>query len=539
MPILLLIVAILLVAAVVYLARSTVRVPPGHVGVVYRRYGVVHRDDRDREIRVHPSSPGYQADTLRPDRVYLRPAFLYRVENVPRTSVPPGTIGLVIAKDGAPPPLTRSLCAAVACAGFEDGAAFLAGGGEKGRQPGVLPGDASYAVNTRLFEVITVDTVGTGRDDLTADDLREVEIPEGSAGVVVVREGEAPEEEGSVGHRVPGHEDFQLPAVFLAGGGQRGAQEQTLSRGRYRINPWFAQIIKIPTRVIVLEWSKWTKPTTNFDSALGQIRINVEGYWIRIDMTQTIRIPAKAAPGLVSRLGADAESGPVRRFVDKVLAPTVEGYFHRAQAGYTIMDFLANGEEVRLNLEKLVRDALSEWDVEAISTTLSEFEPEGTTLDELRRSIADERERQEMLRHRYTSAELAAKTTRIEIGLDREREKLAVVKLEEQVRILGKDTVALNQFLAELAKMNVPQYVGTDAQALLQYMPLSAAQDLINNALRRQYPQVEGQHRVEIARDPAQGGSGGPAPLEDGAIDVDDPGEWTVPLRRGGDTGRG
>jgi len=38
-------------------------------------------------------------------------------------------------------------------------------------------------------------------------------------------------------------------------------------------------------------------------------------------------------------------------------------------------------------------------------------------------------------------------------------------------------------FLAELAKMNVPQYVGADPALLQQYVPLHVAQNLITKAM--------------------------------------------------------
>ncbi len=484
-------------------AMFLVKIPKGKVGIVKRRFGRVHPDDEGREIRVNETSPGTRAATLQADRFYTLPSYLYEVEIVDRTEVPLGTIGVVVAKDGAPPSPTRTLSAHVECRDFQDGEAFLRNGGMKGRQPGVLQGGASYAINTELFEVITVRTPEKGRYGLTTEDLAEVRIQEGTTGVVVVHEGEpAGEEEGAVGRRVPGHNSFQLPLVFLDGGGQRGLQEETLGSGVYRINPWFARVVHLPTRILVLDWKKpGSKRPSNLDSSLDQIRINVEGHWVRFDMTQTIQIPAKSAPGLVSRVGepkSDQDDPPVRRFVDKVLAPAVEGYFQRAAAGRPILDFLTNAEAIRLELAEQVREALSAWQVTAVDTVLNEFEPEGTSLDELRRSIVSEREREQVLRHTRGNAEIEREIELGKIEVERERRRLDSVTLEEEIRLLTPDHVAMERFLTQLKDMNVPTYVGGNADGILQYMPLQIAQELINNAMRGTQAAVDAQHRREI-----------------------------------------
>ncbi|MFC4586973.1 SPFH domain-containing protein [Sphaerisporangium corydalis] len=470
--------------------RCVQQVPPGHVGLVRKKFGRVRPGDESRQVRAH-GSIGHQAETLGSDQRHLLPPFLYQVTPVPWTRVPTGTIGVVVARDGLPAPVTRTLCAHVDCDDFQDGTRFLRDGGQKGRQPGVLRGGADYAVNPLLFEVLTVDTIGHGRYGLTAADLMETEIPVGTVGVVIAREGRRPGEDEVVGHPVDGHESFQLPDVFIGNGGLHGVQEETLSQGGvYRINPWFAQVVLIPTHILVLEWTRRTgKPDTNYDKTLEQIRINVEGHWLRFTMSQTIEIPAKAAPRLVGRFGHRSSSGgdddtePVRRFVDKVLGRTVEGYFQTETGGYRIEDFLDNSGRVRLELEELVCEALDAWGVKAVRTTLNEFEPEETGIDELRRAIAAERNRQAKLHHELGSAGIQHDIDLTRIETQRMRDKAGVAELEEQLRLLGRDAIVLERFLDRLKDMNVPAYVGGDAAGLLQHMPLHIAQSLISEVM--------------------------------------------------------
>ncbi|WP_165968049.1 SPFH domain-containing protein [Saccharopolyspora elongata] len=481
----------LLIGLLAFVVKSIGRVPTGHVGLVYRTFGRRHPDDRFR-VRVH-GSPGPQAAILEADHIYFLPFLIYKVTYAPQTYVPPGTIGVVRAKEGATPQ-DRPLCRHVECDQFQDGHKFLTNGGQAGKQPAILRGGASYDINPWIFDVITVDNIGEGRYGLTAEDLREITVPEGETGVVIALDGNPPGEEGGVvGRRVPGHQSFEYPWKFLANGGQRGAQAETLSHGGlYAINPWFARIVLIPTRNLTLEWTrKEDKPRSNFDAALDKIVINVEGHRLSSRMSQIIRIPAKAAPQLVGLFGeheSDAfgvsgasDPTPVQRFVEGVLGRTVEGYFHSTAADYRVLDFLGNHNEVRLELEGRVRDDLAEWDVEAVRTTLGEFEPEGTDIDRFRQKIQQERDRQHYLEHREKNVQMEAKIEEVLIAIERNRGKVATAELEDEIRLLGVDHVAFARFLDRLAEMDVPEFVGSDSSA--QNMPLPAALNLINKYL--------------------------------------------------------
>jgi hypothetical protein len=473
-----------------YVSRlSSIRA--GHVGVVHRN--IPGRDPRDKfGVRLYKSA-GTQADLLRAGTPCWQVPLLHQVEEYPMVRVPPGTIGVVNALIGEPcPPGQR--CKSVPCDNFQDARAFLEGGGQSGRQLDSLTAGL-YGIHPYVFEVLTVDNIGSGKYGLTADDLRELSVPVGRTGVVITLAGEAPSEtDGAVGRRVPGHESFQLASVFLANGGQRGAQEQTLGHGAvYQINPWFARVELIPSRDVLLEWTSKKKPPSNFDASLDQIVINIEGYRIQFDMAQVIRIPAEAAPRLVGRFGEQeldvygssnaADGAPVRRFVERVLSRTVEGYFQNTAADHTILDFFDQLDDVRLSLEDKVREALAELGIEAVRTTLSHFRSEDCDLDELRKKIAVARERRRILE---SERENAVIENEILVGrADAEAYAAAapdIRLLEEQIRLLGSDQVARERFLRQLTRMKVPGIVGGDASQLLHYMPLSQALELISKA---------------------------------------------------------
>ena len=478
------------------------RIPADKVGIVDRRFGKHHPDDRFT-VRVH-GSPGVQAATLRTGSRYFRHRLFYHVEYVPVTQVPPGTIGVVYARYGAVSPPTQMLCRSVSCDSFQDAEAFLLGGGQMGRQIDILTA-GTYAINPHLFEVLTVDTIGDGKYGLTADDLREISIPEGKTGVVIALAGAEPDDtDGAVGRKVDGHENFQLAQEFLRNGGQRGAQAQTLSHGGvYRINPWFARVVLIPIWDMILEWSpKARKPAGSYDSALDSIVVPIERYRLRVTMSQTIRIPAQAAPLLVGRFGEQGEDVygvsraagrlPVQRFVERVLGRVVEGYFQTVAKSYTAFDFINRWGEVGLELEDKVVEALAEWGVAAVRTTLNEYEAETGDLEQLMRQIADARESERLLALKRVNADIEADTLRVLEGAKADAQIAPQVRLlEEKLRLLGHDQVEQERLLELLTQMGVPEYIGADASQILQYMPLQRALDLISQARNRSEPPAE------------------------------------------------
>lgn len=486
------------------------RVPSGHVGLVYRRLGQ-HPNDRWK-IKVHGSA-GWQARVLEPDTTHWLLPFLFELEHAPLTHVPDGTIGLVIARAGVVRPRGRRLGGHVDCDYFQDGVAFLQGGGEQGRQLDTLPGGGHYSINAKLFDVITVDTISTMEPaevgEITAGRLQAVQVLEGHTGVVIVLEGaESSLDEGATAPIVPGHRNFREPWVFLNNGGQRGVQAETLSSGEYDINPWFARVVLVPTRDLHLEWTKKsTKSAGDLDSALDQIIVDIEGHRLSLEMSQVLRIPPAAAPRLIRRFGEEGrriEHGgsivinpaPIQRFVERVLGATVAGYFTELVTRYTILQFIEEYDEVRLELQERVTQALRDWGVIAGQTVLAEFESQDRSINELRRQIAAAREQGRVLEHERLNALKQADTDRTRIAVDADRQ---VAELRRQIELLGPRQVAIERIVSRMKDMNVPQVVGGGsgdvATAILSLMPLASAQEMLRALLQESGPALEPDQR--------------------------------------------
>ncbi|GGO68461.1 SPFH domain-containing protein [Nonomuraea cavernae] len=464
-------------AVLLVLLRGMHRIPPDRVGVVYRRFGRSSAEDR-ASVKV-AGSPGAQAALLRSGQAYFLLPGLYRVRERPQISVPAGTVGVVVAKAGAPAPLLEPLARFTECDDFQDGRAFLLDGGQMGRQPAVLPGGARYAVNPELFDVWTseaddAELAGLG---LTRESLREVEVPVGSVGVVVTFAGQEPvdgQEGPALGEPVPGHRNFQLPWRFLEEGGRRGVQAEVLRPGSYRINPWFATVVLVPTRILIVEWRDRGPggPPDLHDLVFGSLRFNVEGHWLRAGLTQTVSIRPETAPHLVQSFGylrAEAGTPPepvtatVRRFAERVLGSVVAGYLQSAAAEYGALELLASTQEIRTELAARIRSALSAWGVDAIDTTLTEFEAEDPELERTRRRLFD-------LEGSRRAAEVELRVDELRMDLERNRIRTQTVELEEQIRVLGRDQIAMERLIRQISEMKVPAHVS--AEALADYPPV-------------------------------------------------------------------
>ncbi|MDF5754524.1 SPFH domain-containing protein [Spongiactinospora sp. TRM90649] len=441
-----------------------------------------------RTFLLNGGEQGRQAATLPGDASYYINTMLFEVEVVPRTYVPSGTVGLVLAAAGKVRAPGRPFGRHVECDDFQDGAAFLRAGGEQGRQLAVLAGGTYYDINPSLFEVITTDDPGVRADEATARQLREIDVPVGYTGVVITLDGEEPAEEEKVGPRIAGHRNYRLPWVFLEHGGRRGVQGETLKEGTvYALNPWFVRVMLVPTYVLNMEWSKKDSAMKgNYDAKLEQIDVTIQGIRLQVDLSQTLRIPPAVAPTLVSEFGstlsADAGGGlvddplPVQRFVDRVLGATVATYFSEIAAGATVKEFLSGYLEIRTDLAAQVRNALKGWGVEAVRTNLGEFESQDSDFYTHRKEAFAMEARGDVLaiEERNVDREVAIDKKRME----GERLRL-IMALQAEIDVFGQENAVVMRMIREMSNLPVPEVISGDVSQYLQSMPLQMVRDLL------------------------------------------------------------
>ncbi|MCP4664176.1 MAG: hypothetical protein GY856_53005 [bacterium] len=261
-------------------------IPHQSVGVVEKLWSFKGSLDGGRIIAFHGEA-GFQAGILRGGIQYFYFPWQYRIHREPLVLIAEGRIGYVYARDGHALAPNQTLGRACDCNNFQDARAYLAKGGQRGRQRVILR-EGVYAVNLAQFVVITEERIYTGpiasrgldkqysrwqaelrriggfspvvigvadgrpAEEGEAEHEAELVLTEGDTiGIVTVHDGPVIESGEIIAPEVKpapssggekGHSYFQDPEAFLALGGHRGKQLQVLTDGTFFINRWFATV---------------------------------------------------------------------------------------------------------------------------------------------------------------------------------------------------------------------------------------------------------------------------------------------------------
>jgi uncharacterized membrane protein YqiK len=262
-------------------------IPHHRVGIVERLWS--HRGSlTGGRLIALEGEAGFQGEILRGGVHLFYFPWQYRIHKVPLVVVPEGKIAYVYARDGRPLPPTQTLGGTVSCNHFQDASAFLAGGGQRGRQRAFLR-EGVFALNLALFVVITEEGVFSGpvRDSDArkyADWRHQLQVQGGfdpvvvghggparaksedairedlsvtshdTIGVVTVHDGPPIDSSEVIAPEVKAdgrdHNCFQDCEAFLDLEGRRGKQLQVLTDGTFFLNRWFATVEILPKTVI-------------------------------------------------------------------------------------------------------------------------------------------------------------------------------------------------------------------------------------------------------------------------------------------------
>src|SRR5690349_7294761 len=443
-PIGLAILALLCLLALLPLLTGAVLIRERQVGVVVKKFGGGALEP-GRLIALNGQA-GYQSVTLAPGLHLGLFRWQYRVLKVPVLVVPQGEIALVVAADGASIPAERILGRIVDCDNYQDARKFLANGGEKGRQLGILTA-GTYRINKALFTVIT--SLNAGEHGMVPPQLALARVEPDMVGIVTTLDGRPIEAGEIAGPTIPGHENFQNAQAFLDGVGRRGLQEQVLLSGTWNLNPWFVQVEQVsmvqipigyvgvvisfvgkahvdvsglefkhgdlvesghkgvwvtplypgkhpvntrvmkvelvPTTNIVLNWATRSE-SHHYDEKLSSITVrSKDGFAFSLDVAQIIHVGALDAPKVISRVGS------MQNLVDHVLQPIVGNYFRNSAQDYTVLDFLSARSQRQIEAAEHIRAAIGAYDVQAIDTLIGDINPPGQLMQtQTDRKIAEE-----------------------------------------------------------------------------------------------------------------------------------------------------
>jgi uncharacterized membrane protein YqiK len=211
---------VLLIVAVVLLRRWLVNVGAREIAIKERRYfGAKMPPGR---VVATEGEVGIQADVLKPGLHFVKWPFEKVVHKVPLIEIGSDELGVVEAIDGEPMPPGRNFApdrAQNAHNNFQDPIAFIKRGGVKGIQLRTLP-PGLWPIHPYLFRV-SISKVTM--------------IPPGKVGVVTASDGDQLDPGRLNGKAIEGHRNFQDAEQFIASGGQKGPQVETLTPGTYRI----------------------------------------------------------------------------------------------------------------------------------------------------------------------------------------------------------------------------------------------------------------------------------------------------------------
>ncbi len=320
-----------------------------------------------------------------------------------------GKVGIVTTKEGKPLPTGEIAGKEIPGHNmFQDGQAFLDGGGFKGLQEQVMLA-GRYFLNT--------DFVSIEEADMT-------EVPIAHAGVVIAYVGDE-------GQDVTG-DTFKHGNLVKKG--QKGVCVEPLDPGKYPINPRTHKVECVPTANVVLNWATGKSEAHRLDERLSTITVrSSDGFRYNLDVSQIIHIPRTDAPKVIARFGT------VANLVTQVLEPTIGNYFRNAAQGADVISFLKEREERQGEARAAIAKALEDYNIVAVDTLIGDIVPP----EELMKTLTDRKIAQEQ------------KTTyETERDAQEQRQKLEQSKAlaDTQSKVVDAErTVAIAEFQANAA----------------------------------------------------------------------------------------
>jgi len=481
-------------------------IPNSGVGTVTKTFALKHL--ANGRIIATRGEAGYQAGTLSPGIHFRLWPWQYAISLRKLVSIQAGNVGVVTAIDGVPIPPGRILGQHVECNLFQDAAAFIDNGGQRGPQADVLP-PGEYRINRLLFDV---------------EEHPALDVPSDKVALVITKDGEPLATGEIAGPEIAGHSSFQNADAFIANGGTRGQQEQVLMPGRYYINPLFVEtemadltdvpighvgvaisyvgaegedqagdafthgnIVKkgqrgvwgtpldpgrcpinprvmrieiVPTTNTVLNWITGYKEAHGLDAGLESIDVrSKDGFSFPIEVSQIIHIAAKNAPKVIARFGT------VPNLVSQVLEPMIDNYFRNAAQSSEFLEFLTERSSRQDEASKYIRNALGKLDVEAVDTLMGDIRPPQSLMDTLTsRKIAQEQlatfkmqQLSQQERQKFEQAKSEADTRALVVQASREAE---IAKLEAQATVSRAEGAAQAKKINSEADGNVLTVIG-------------------------------------------------------------------------------
>jgi uncharacterized membrane protein YqiK len=216
---------------------------------------------------------------------------------------------------------------------FQDAEAFLAAGGQRGRQLQVLV-EGTYYLN-RLFATV----------EMIAKTVVEV----GTVGVVVSYTGD-------LGKDLSGAE---YKHGELVANGTRGVWSEPLLPGKYGFNTYAGKVIIVPTTNFILKWKASEVGSHGYDEHLSEVSlITKDASEPQLPLSVVVHIDYKKAPYVIQRFG------DVKRLVEQTLDPMVAAYFKNVGQTRTLIELLQDRSAIQDVASKEMKEKFTRYNLE-------------------------------------------------------------------------------------------------------------------------------------------------------------------------------
>jgi regulator of protease activity HflC (stomatin/prohibitin superfamily) len=297
---------------------------------------------------------GPQIDILLPG-TYRINTKLFAVQVRDATLIPAKKVGLVTARDGEQLPQAEYVAkSVVGHQDFQDAAAFLAAGGERGPQLDFLrPG--TYYINPLMFEIV-LDEVAL--------------VQRGEVAVIVSNIGKDPTIQMSAEGIKPVPQEKLVPGVerYVVDAGFRGIQRSVVGPGTYYLNKLAFTPHIIPTTNITIDWAEGKGDPTRIPTVFNPLAIvSKDGFEMTVEVKVIIRVQPEQAPHMVARIGT------IENLIEHVIHPLIDSSFRNQASSSEAMKFMQDRHEEQRKAEAHAQEELVRYHVDVVSVLICQI----------------------------------------------------------------------------------------------------------------------------------------------------------------------
>lgn len=338
--------------------RPVTVIPNGHMGLVTAMDGSripegcllakqveSHSNFEDGHAFIrHGGQKGHQLEVLMPGTYRINTALFNISAVVPWVHIGAEAIGIVTVMEGRPIMDPTKIAAEEISLelhnNFQNAAAFLAAGGQKGLQISVLR-SGNYAINPWFAAI---------------EQVPMVEVRIGECAVVTSFVGDEGEDTTNA--------DVNAKIVR---NGKKGIWADPLGPGKHPINVCVCKVDKVPTTQILLNWADNESSAHKLDSNLKTITLRTaDAFNVSMDVSVIIHIAMADAPKVVANLGS------VDNMISQVLEPAISSHFRNSAQSVKALDLYTKRAELQARAKEHIQNVLKIHHIESKDTMIAD-----------------------------------------------------------------------------------------------------------------------------------------------------------------------